>query len=619
MCGVVGYSGSKNACKLVFEGLERLEYRGYDSAGIVVCSTSKPQLKVFKAAGQLHNLFKKLQDNNQENNFQEFQKNNAVGHTRWATHGPATEINAHPHVDCTKTIAVVHNGIIENYQELKNELEAAGHQFVSQSDTEVIAHLFEQLVADNKTEHEILQALFARLEGAFALVIVSEQFPQTVFFARHKSPLCLGIADHGVFVASDPLAFDETVKELLFIPERHYGVIVDNSFEIFAVDGHKAAVAIEPAHKIVVPQTKGNYEHFMLKEMYEQKQAIIRTIAQLKTESAVAQMLGISEQAIKNLEQIVIVACGTSYHAGLIGAFYLEQIARISVIIELASEFKQKLFLPHKNSISIAISQSGQTADTLEAVAVLKQHNIPVIALTNVGFSSLVRQSTGLLLTQAGPEVAVASTKAFSTQVATLYWLSYQLAAVRSLVTTQEVQKAETDLQTTAELLEHNLNQCKDQILTDLDLYQVFKQYVFLGRHVTYPLAKEAALKLQEISYLFCHAYAAGELKHGPLALVDASMPVILFSHPDGVIYKKLLSNAQEVKARNGFLLVFAPEDQQELIQLADKAFICQSSEPLLYPLVLTGIMQYFCYALAKAQGKSIDKPRNLAKSVTVE
>lgn len=612
MCGVVGFVSKHGlAQKNVLRGLSCLEYRGYDSTGFA-CIDQQSKLHIQKVVGSLNNLIPALEAKSIDGTI-------AIGHTRWATHGMATLENAHPHTDCGQSLALIHNGIIENHQILRKQLQQQGHTFTSESDSEVIAHLAETFIQEQLRPSAILQKLSETLQGAYAYIILSQNFPNQLLIARNRSPLCLAIGKDGIFVASDPLAFPEQVDQMLFLPDKSYAVVTHNEYQIFDFVGNLLDVQLEKADKLVVVSGKGDYEHYMLKEIFEQKQAILRTLYEYKSGQTIQERLGLSTQAIKELEEITIVGCGTSFHAGLIGQFFLESIAQVATTVQLGSEFRHKTFLPRKKSVCIAISQSGQTADTLEAVELVKQHKVPVVALTNVAQSSLARESNGLLVTQAGPEIAVASTKAFSTQVATLYWLAHQIALVKGLIDNTSMLQVEQDLEAVASMLEANIAVHKDSIVADLDLYVSFKNYIFLGRHVTYPFALEAALKLKEISYIFSQAYSAGELKHGPLALVDATVPVILFSHPDESIYKKIVANAQEVKARKGFLIVFACQGQEELLELADKSFIMQTGPALLSPLAMTGVMQFFCYVLAKKLGRSIDKPRNLAKSVTVE
>ncbi len=612
MCGVVGFVGNKPVQEIILNGLACLEYRGYDSTGFSCIEQDTKKLSYVKVVGLLDNLTEKIASGGPNGHI-------GVGHTRWATHGMTTLHNAHPHIDCQGHSSVVHNGIIENHRELRIRLQKEGHLIRSESDSEVIVHLAERAIEKKQSPHKLLQNLSKELKGSYAYVLLTEQFPDTLLMARNRAPLCLGIAKDGIAVASDPLAFDASVKELVFLPDRSFAVVAANSYAIFDFDGNQLEVATESAGNHVMLADKGNFEHYMLKEIYEQKQAIYRTIYSYRSGGPVEDYLGLSTEALQELDEIILVGCGTSWHAALIAKFFLESIAQVKVTVELASELRHRPIFASSKSLCIAISQSGETADTLEAVRLIKEKEIPVIALTNVAYSSLVRETSGLVLTEAGPEVAVASTKAFSTQVASLYWIAHQIAHRKGLIDESAVVKSERDLVVVAESLEENIERCKQAMLSDIDLYRSFPNYIFLGRNITYPFALEAALKLKEISYLFTHAYPAGELKHGPLALVDKDVPVVLFSHADPEIYQKILANAQEVKARGGFLIVFACQGQQELIELADKSFEMKTVNPMLAPLAMTGLMQYFCYALAKAQGRSIDKPRNLAKSVTVE
>jgi glucosamine--fructose-6-phosphate aminotransferase (isomerizing) len=612
MCGVVGFVGKGLVQKLILNGLACLEYRGYDSTGFACIEKDTKKLSCVKVVGSLDNLTEKIGKSGPDGFV-------GVGHTRWATHGMTTLHNAHPHIDCKGSSVVVHNGIIENHRELRTLLQKEGHLMRSESDSEVIIHLAERALDKKQSPLKLLQELSKELKGSYAYILLMEQFPDTLLMARNRAPLCLGIGKDGMAVASDPLAFGKRVNELIFLPDKSFAIVNGDTYAIFDFNGNQLDIQSEPAGNHVIFSDKGDYEHYMLKEIYEQKQAIYRTVYSHRSGGTIEEYLGLSAEELQELDEIILVGCGTSWHAGLIGKFFFESIANVKVTVELASELRYRKVLSGKNTLCIAISQSGQTADTLEAVSIMKELNIPVIALTNVAYSSLVRECDGLLLTEAGPEVAVASTKAFSTQIATLYWVAHQIAHKKGLIDKAAMVQSERNLVVVAEALEENIERCKKEIIDDVDLYRTFKNYIFLGRHITYPFALEAALKLKEISYVFTHAYPAGELKHGPLALVDSDVPVVLFSHADPEVYKKLLANAQEVKARGGFLIVFACQGQQELIELADKSFELKVVDPLLAPLAMTGVMQYFCYALAKAQGRSIDKPRNLAKSVTVE
>ncbi len=622
MCSVVGYVGHRQSCALVLDGLVRLEYRGYDSSGFACINAKTENLEVAKAVGGLSNLFEVLKKHPIDGTV-------GIGHTRWSTHGIPSEKNAHPHVDCHQKLAVVHNGIIENHQALKVSLEAKGHTFTSETDSEVIAHLFEQErsscvsypVACPPSYKNVVLQVVKQLEGAYACVVVFEDAPETLLALRKSSPLCVGRGQKEMFVASDVLAFSGHVQEVAFLPQETYAFVRATSVEAFDFSGNPIELNFEKLDSLWIAAEKDGHEHYMLKEIYEQKSAIYKTATLCSSlGTAVWDKTGISSEAIQRLKRIKIIGCGTSWHAGRIAEFFFEETAGIPTTAALASEFRYRTFFPEPDTLYIAVSQSGETADTLEAVRMLNQQGQLTLALTNVASSTLVRECEGFLLTQAGPEMAVASTKAFTTQVAALYWLSQRIAYERGKITREAFEHAYDGLLIAGEYLENAIDLYKYQIFEKLSFfYANFKNFIFLGRHISYPLALEAALKLKEIAYVFSQAYPAGELKHGPLALVDAETPVCIFSHPDPAIYQKILSNAQEVVSRKGRILAFCFEGQDELKNLAEHAFVFPVLHPHLAVIAMSGIMQLLMYSIAKARGCDIDRPRNLAKSVTVE
>ncbi len=614
MCGIVGYIGKNLSRNFVIEGLSRLEYRGYDSAGFACVNPNDNRFLYVKSSGQLLNLTRQLQHHPIDGHL-------GIGHTRWATHGTSSEENAHPHFDCHKTISIVHNGIIENHAELRKQLQHAGHIFHSQTDTETVAHLLESLLEGQKTFKHSLLSLVNQLEGAYACVILLQEFPDQMVLVRKRSPLCIGVGDNEMFVASDPLAFAGKTKKVVFLPDESFAIIKKDIIELYNFSGDALALPIQELKIDWDDQEKRGHEHHMLKEIYDQKSAIYGTVSFLRSISnRVWDHVGLSKEQAKNLDRISLIGCGTSWHAARIAQFFFEQICLVPTRVNLASEFRYMSFFPEKNSAHIFISQSGETADTLEALRLINSMDLPTIALTNVPSSTLVREADGFLLTQAGQEIAVASTKAFSTQITALYWLAHRIALEKGIISAAQMQTAEEDLLVVAEMLENTIENYQRDIVQSLaKFYAQFKKAIFLGRHISYPFAMEAALKLKEISYIFAQCYPAGELKHGPLALVDAQTPVFIFSHEDPLIYQKLLSNAQEVKARKGHLVAFVMEGQHELRALADHVFVIPRVKPLLTPLAMTGLMQFFIYQIAKELGRPIDKPRNLAKSVTVE
>ncbi len=636
MCSVVGYVGKNQSKAFVLEGLTRLEYRGYDSAGFACISPESNRLACVKSQGQLQNLLAKCKQMPVDGHL-------GIGHTRWSTHGAATEANAHPHFDCQKSISVVHNGIIENHHELREALKKAGHIFVSDTDTEVIAHSLEAVLPIHKRIKPAMVELVNKLEGAYAFVAIMQSFPDQMIAVRKRSPLCIGIGRDELFVASDPLAFAGRTKKVIYVPDEAFVIMkaaprhVSDSqksplelalsssetanLELYSFSGTLLKPDIQELDVDWTDTEKRGHEHFMLKEIYEQKGAIASTVKYYQQlGNNLYKQMELSKEQLKDLKSIKMVGCGTSWHAARIAQFFFEEIAKVPTSIHLASEFRYMPFFNYENSLYIAISQSGETADTLEVVRMINDKECTTVALTNVPSSTMVREANGFLLTHAGPEIAVASTKAFSTQVTVLFWLAHRIALDKGLITMRQLQVAEEDLLIAAEVLENTIDTYRKEISATLaKKYAQFNRAIFLGRHISYPFALEAALKLKEISYIFAQGYPAGELKHGPIALVDSLTPVFLFSSLDPMIYQKLVANAQEVKARKGHIIAFAFEGQKELISLADCVFMIPKVHPLLGPLAMTGLMQFLSYAIAKELGCAIDKPRNLAKSVTVE
>lgn len=615
MCTVVGYIGKSLCSSYIFEGLARLEYRGYDSAGFACLEPNNQKLLYSKASGHLSQLAERLKQN-------PIDGFSGIGHTRWSTHGNFSERNAHPHFDCSKTISVVHNGIIENYDELKTQLQQLGHIFESDTDTEVVSHLFELYVADKGFSAQTVAELVQKLEGMYAFIIMLQMFPDTLVAVRKKSPLCIGIGDGEMFIASDVIAFAGKSDKVFFLPDESFAFVTKNEIKAYSFSGQEIPVTVETVTISFENIDKGGHEHFMLKEIYEQKNAIAKTIASLRSlKASLWDQLGVTAEKIKNLQEICLLACGTSWHAARIAQFFFESISKVPVSVQLASEFRYMSFFPNNNALYIVISQSGETADVLEALRLINEHNLSTVALTNVATSTVVREAKGFLQTCAGPEIAVASTKAFSTQLAALYWLAHCIAVEKKLEDQVALVQAEEDVVRAAELMENNLEKYREAIDTVYaPQYAQYDEALFLGRHMSYPLAMESALKIKEVAYVFAASYPAGELKHGSLALVDETVPVYVFSHPDQMVYQKFVSNVHEVKARGGHIIAFAYDGQQELCELAETAFVISGTfPPLLGSIVMLGVMQYFVYAVARQRGCPIDKPRNLAKSVTVE
>ncbi len=634
MCGIVAYIGKGHCRDYIINGLERLEYRGYDSAGFVFIDKNHKHFNSFKKIGKISNLKKEL-------SLFEHDGFVGIGHTRWATHGVVDEVNAHPHFNCKKNIALVHNGIIEGYTEIRDDLISKGHKFVSSTDTEVIAHYFSSLFDFHKELIPAVLDLVSQLKGAYSFVLLIEEFPDQILVVRHSSPLVLGKGDNEFFAASDLLAFADKTKNVCFMPEDSFAIVKKDSVEMYDFFGKKIIPKWEKVDFEFSSADKKGFEHYMLKEIYEQKRVIDDTIKFFNLigkdsrlfinksdnnykDSIVSKLIwkqiGLSLEQVKKLKKVHLVAAGTSWHACRIAQFFFEDFCKIPASVHLASEFCYMPLFDDGDSVFIFVSQSGETADTLRALRKVSSLGIPTVAITNVPSSTIVREADGFIPMRAGIEISVASTKAFSSQVSILYLLASRIAFEKGLINSEEMKKSDNDLSVAAQVLEQSIENYKHKITSGLATkYSKYQKFIFLGRHISYPFAMEAALKLKEISYIFAQCYPAGELKHGPIALIDENIPVVLFSSLHEIIYKKLISNAQEVKARSGHLVIFAFEDQDELISLADDAFVVSRVNPFLGPLAMTGLMQFFIYQITKELGCSIDKPRNLAKSVTVE
>jgi glutamine---fructose-6-phosphate transaminase (isomerizing) len=637
MCGIIAYVGNKPCRQIVLQGLSRLEYRGYDSAGFVCVDEKTAGLSCNKEAGGVAPVQRLIEST-------KFDGTIGIGHTRWATHGVVDLTNAHPHLNCNKSIAVVHNGIIEGHEELRQDLINRGHTLTSTTDSEIATHVLSDLIDQHNDLKAALIELSKIIKGAYGLLFVLEKFSDTLVVMRHRPPMVIGIGNNEMFAASDFLAFSDKTRRVIFMPDDSFAIIKKDFVEIYNFEGKALPYSIQEIDAAYVDITKEGFEHYMLKEIYEQKQAINRTIAfcrvigsyaennlsssqekasqmpSLAYNDAVWRQLGLTKEKIKSLRYINLISAGTSWHASRIAQFFFESICNIPTRVYLASEFRYMPLFTEPDSIYLFISQSGETADTLEALRLVNSFEQHTIAITNVASSTMVREASGFLPMQAGPEIAVASTKAFSTQVATLYWLANRIALDRGAITPEQMNSAEENLYVAAEVLEAAIEIYKFKIIKELaPHYARFDRFIFLGRHINYPFALEAALKLKEVSYIFAQCYPAGELKHGPIALIDDKTPVVLFSILDELIYSKILSNANEVKARKGHLIVFAFEGQDDLINLADCAFVLPRVTSLLAPLAMAGLMQFFVYQISKQLGVAIDKPRNLAKSVTVE
>ncbi len=606
VCGIVGYIGKDNAKNIVINGLKRLEYRGYDSAGVAFIDSGK--LKIYKKSGKIRNL--------------EFELNKdlslphvAIGHTRWATHGEPNDINAHPHVDCTGKIAVVHNGIIENFAELRKSLESKGHKFKSQTDTEVIAHLVEEEIQEGKDLREAVLSAVAKLKGSYAAAVIYEDEPDKIVCVRKDSPLVIGIGEGENFIASDVPAFLSYTNKVIFLDDNECAVITADNVQIFDLNGHKVEKEIKEIPWSIAQAEKGGYKHFMLKEIYEQPKAIADTISG---------KLSIFEEKNKKIltdfSKIQIVACGTSFHAGLIGKFFIESISRIPVSVDYASEYRYRNPIIDNKTLIIAISQSGETADTLAAVRLARKEGAKVVAICNVIGSTITREADYTIYTHAGPEISVASTKAFTTQLAALFLFAVEVAKVRKVIDKETENKLLNALSEIPKKLKTFLDTENEKKLIRkiaLEFYNS-QDALYLGRFVNYPIALEGALKLKEISYIHAEGYPAGEMKHGPIALIDEKLPVVVIAPKDRV-YEKMVSNIEEVKARKGKVIAVTNANCPEIKKLADFTIEIPATEELLYPFLTVVPLQLFAYHIADFLGYDVDQPRNLAKSVTVE
>ena len=610
MCGIVGAIAQRNITPILLEGLRRLEYRGYDSAGVAVIA-EKDGIRRVRAAGKVIELENSLAEQPATGHL-------GIAHTRWATHGKPAERNAHPHL--STRLAVVHNGIIENHASLRNRLKELGYEFTSDTDTEVVAHLLAHHYAESKDLLAAFRLTLSEIHGAYALAVIHEDEPDTLYCSRMGSPLVIGEGIEEHYLASDPLALLQVTDRFRYLEEGDYARIRINSCEIWDADDQPADRPVKRYEYAAHSMEKGEYRHFMLKEIFEQPNAIEETLAgTLGSDHVLTAMLGPdAETRLADVENIHIVACGTSYHAGLVARYWIEAQAGIPCQVEVASEYRYRTVVVPANTLLITISQSGETADTLAALRYAKTQNyLASLAICNVAGSSLVREADWRMLTHAGPEIGVASTKAFTTQLVALLWFTTALAQVRGtgkeqIITNIMALRALPDVITKVLTLEPAITRLAERFAN--------KQHaLFLGRGTHFPIAMEGALKLKEISYIHAEAYAAGELKHGPLALVDEDMPVVSVAPSDSLL-EKLRSNLEEVRARGGQLITFACETiEQNTSDEGNETIVLPWVEECISPIVYTIPLQLLSYHVALVKGTDVDKPRNLAKSVTVE
>jgi glucosamine--fructose-6-phosphate aminotransferase (isomerizing) len=617
MCGIVGYIGPKNAVPIIIDGLRRLEYRGYDSAGIAVVD-EQGVLTVRRASGKLRNLEDALKLSPIDGDF-------GIGHTRWATHGRPTEENAHPHRDCKGDIVVVHNGIVENYLTLKQELMDEGHVFVTETDTEIIAHLVEKYF-DGNLENAVRDAV-KKLTGVFALSVISRKDPHKIVAARSGPPVVVGLGDGEYFVASDVPALLSHTRDMFFLADGDMAVLTRDGVHLTDFNGR--AVKRQVSHILWDPimAEKGGYKHFMLKEIFEQPRAVRdTTLGRVGQESGRVFLdeMDISLKEFKNFSSVRIVACGTSWHAALAGKFMIERLARIPVEVDYGSEFRYRDPIVRPDSLTIVISQSGETADTLAAQREAKSKGSKTLAICNVVGSMITREAAGTLITHAGPEIGVASTKAFTGQLTALFLVAMYMGQTRETLSDRESHTLVDKLLHLPALMEEVLR--RDAIYEDLSktLFRA-SDFLYLGRGVHFPIALEGALKLKEISYIHAEGYPAGEMKHGPNALIDGNLPTVVLATRDPndelstVLYEKTLSNIQEVKAREGIVVAVACEDDHQVRKVADHVIPIGTTHDLLLPILEVVPLQMLAYHIAVRRGCDVDQPRNLAKSVTVE
>ena len=614
MCGIVGYVGPQVALEVVVEGLRRLEYRGYDSAGVAL--VTEGQLHVAKKAGKLGNLEKLLAEEPRPRD------GLGIGHTRWATHGAPNDVNAHPHVSSDGRVALVHNGIVENYVALRTELAAAGISPTSETDTEIVAQLLGQQVSAGVPLDEAMRTVCRRLHGAFTLVAVDRERPDVVVAARRNSPLVVGVGEGENFVASDVAAFIQHTREAIELGQDQVVSITAEGVEVTTFDGAPAEVRPYHVDWDLSAAEKGGYDWFMRKEIYEQPKAVADTL--LGRHDASGQLtldeIRISEAELRSVDKIVIVACGTAFYAGLVAKYAIEHWTRVPCEVELASEFRYRDPIVGRTTLVVAISQSGETADTLMAIRHAREQRARVLAICNTNGSTIPRESDAVIYTHAGPEIGVASTKGFLTQLVACYLLGLYLAQVRGTKYGDEVSAALRELQTVPAAITAVLEGI-DPVLQLAADFAEEPSVLFLGRHVGYPVALEGALKLKELAYIHAEGFAAGELKHGPIALIADSLPVFVVIPPRGrdMLHDKVLSNLQEVRARGAKTVVLAEEDDDEVAPYADVLIRLPKVSTLLQPLVATVPLQVFACELATRKGHDVDQPRNLAKSVTVE
>jgi glucosamine--fructose-6-phosphate aminotransferase (isomerizing) len=614
MCGIVGYIGNRKVVPLLIKGLKRLEYRGYDSAGIAIIQDGK--IKIFKRKGKVSDLEKSIHD-------KDLTSTVGIGHTRWATHGEPNDINAHPHVSMSGKFVIIHNGIIENYNELKRRLLARGYVFQSQTDTEVLAHLIDEVYKVGKVSpEEAVRLALTKVEGAFGIVVMCSDKPDQLIVARRASPIVIGIGDGEYFVASDATPIVENTKRVIYLNDNEIAIVKKDELVLKTIFNNNL---VPPEIKILEIELdaieKGGYEHFMLKEIFEQPRSVQDCIrGRISQDGTMVRLGGLQDVMEKILaaQRLQIVACGTSWHAGLVGEYILEEICRIPVEVDYASEFRYRNPVILPNDVVIAISQSGETADTLAAVQLAKQQGALVLGICNVVGASIPRETHAGMYTHCGPEIGVASTKAFTGQVTALILMAIMIGYEKKSITKEQSANLISQLLDIPELITRTLNNVKEEIIAIAEKFKDASNFLYLGRGYNFPVALEGALKLKEISYIHAEGYPAAEMKHGPIALIDENMPVVVIATKDKS-YEKIVSNIQEVKARKGKVIAIVNEGDTTIPKIVDYVLEIPSTDEKLMPILSVIPLQLLAYHIAVMRGCNVDQPRNLAKSVTVE
>jgi glucosamine--fructose-6-phosphate aminotransferase (isomerizing) len=620
MCGIVGYVGNKQVVPVIIDGLRKLEYRGYDSAGIAVVDESH-DLEIRRAEGKLRNLEEAIRLHPLDGTY-------GIGHTRWATHGRPTEENAHPHRDCTGRVVVVHNGIIENYLQLKDRLRKSDHRFVTETDTEVVAHLIEEYLKMGDSFEMAVRRTVLDLHGIFALSIINADEPDTIIAVRQGPPVVIGLGDGEYFVASDIPPILQHTRDIFFLGDGEIAVLTRDAVRVIDFEGD----SVEPVQQRItwdpIMAEKGGFKHFMLKEIYEQPRAVRDTVqGRISLDTGrvfLDEMKNITESDFRSFTSIKIAACGTSWHAGLAGKYMIEQLARVNVDVDYASEFRYRNPVLDEHTLLLVISQSGETADTIAALREAKERNAKVMAVCNVQGSMIMREADGAILTHAGPEIGVASTKAFTSQMIALYLFGLYLGQLRGALSEAEAKHHAQQLAELPVKIEHLLNEADGIEELSKEFFRS-TDFLYLGRGINFPVALEGALKLKEISYIHAEGYPAGEMKHGPNALIDERLPVVFINtreegnRASEIRYEKTHSNIVEVKAREGVVLSILNEDDSMSSVMSDHVIEIPHASDLLSPILAVIPLQLLAYHIAVRRGCDVDQPRNLAKSVTVE